>query len=80
MSQIFTILDDKVIIKKLAVDEIQGDVTVAGTLTVNSLKVLDDDRPDNFDLIFDNINWTVDSEADLFSKGLAWTWPTGSVQ
>jgi len=80
MSQIFSIQDDKVVIKKLAVDEIQGDVTLEGTLTVNSLKVLDNSKPDDFDLVFDNINWTVESEADLFSKGLTWTWPTGTVQ
>jgi hypothetical protein len=80
MSQIFSIQDDKVVIKKLAVNEIQGDVTLDGTLTVNSLKVLDNSKPDDFDLIFDNINWTVESEADLFSKGLTWTWPTGEVQ
>jgi len=77
MSQIFTIQDDKVVIKKLAVDEIQGDVTLAGTLTVNSLNVLDQEPKTA--LAADFGNWNVESEADLFSKGLSWTWPTGSV-
>jgi len=78
MSQIFTIQDDKVVIKKLAVDEIQGDVTLAGTLTVNSITVLDQEQKTALDA--DVGNWTVENEADLFSKGLRWTWPTGSVQ
>jgi hypothetical protein len=78
MSQIFTILDDKVVIKKLTVDEIQGDVTLVGTLTVNSLKVLDEEPKTA--LATDVGNWSVEDEADLFSKGLSWTWPTGSIQ
>jgi hypothetical protein len=79
MSQIFTIQDDKIIIKTLSVEKVQGDVSVEGTLTVNSLKVLDQDQPP-IDIVFENINWTVESETELFSKGLHWTWPTGSVQ
>jgi hypothetical protein len=78
MSQIFTILDDKVVIKKLTVDEIQGDVTLVGTLTVNSLKVLDEEPKTA--LATDFGTWSVEAEADLFSKGLSWTWPTGSIQ
>jgi len=78
MSQIFTILDDKVVIKKLTVDEIQGDVTLVGTLTVNSLKVLDEEPKTA--LATDFGSWSVEDEADLFSKGLSWTWPTGSIQ
>ena len=78
MSQIFSIQDDKVVIKKLAVDEILGDVTLAGTLTVNSLNVLNDEPKTA--LAADVGNWTVENEADLFSKGLRWTWPTGSIQ
>lgn len=78
MSQIFTILDDKVIIKKLAVDELQGDVNLIGTLTVNSLKVLDEEPKTA--LASDVGNWVVENETDLFSKGLRWTWPTGSIQ
>lgn len=78
MSQIFTILDDKVVIKKLTVDEIQGDVTLVGTLTVNSLKVLDEEPKTA--LATDIGSWSVEDEVDLFSKGLSWTWPTGSIQ
>jgi hypothetical protein len=78
MSQIFTILDDKVVIKKLTVDEIQGDVTLVGTLTVNSLKVLDEEPKTAPATDFGS--WSVEDEADLFSKGLSWTWPTGSIQ
>lgn len=77
MSQIFSIQDDKVVIKNLAVDSIQGDVTVAGTLTVTALNVLEADNsaPAN-----DVGNWTSEQETDLFSKGLSWTWGQGSVQ
>jgi hypothetical protein len=78
MSQIFSIQDDKVVIKKLAVDEIQGDVTLAGTLTVNSLNVLNDEPKTA--LAADVGNWTVDSETDLYGKGLQWTWGQGSIQ
>jgi hypothetical protein len=77
MSQIFTIQDDKVVIKKLAVDEIQGDVTLAGTLTVTSLKVLEEEPKTALAPVGD---WSVENEVDLFSKGLKWSWPTGSVQ
>lgn len=77
MSQIFTIQDDKVVIKNLAVEQVQGDVTVSGTLTVNSLKVLEDDTKTALDPDFGN--WVVDNETELFSKGLSWQWPTGAV-
>ena len=42
MSQIFTIQDDKVVIKKLSLETLEGDLTIAGTLTVDSLTVLND--------------------------------------
>jgi hypothetical protein len=77
MSQIFSIQDDKVVIKKLTVNDIQGDVTLDGTLTVNSLKVLDEEPKT---ALADIGSWTVEDETELFSKGLHWTWPTGSIQ
>lgn len=77
MSQIFSIQDDKVVIKKLTVSDIQGDVNIDGTLTVNSLKVLDEDPKT---ALADLGNWSVEDETELFTKGLHWTWPTGSIQ
>ncbi len=77
MSQIFTIQDDKVIIKKLAVDEIQGDVTLAGTLTVNSLNVLDQEPQTA--LAVDFGQWSSLEETDLYDKGITWTWGAQTV-
>jgi len=79
MSQIFSIQDDKVVIKKLAVDEIQGDVTLAGTLTVDNL-VVNNATPIASVSNTDFGNWTVNDEIDLFDKGLSWTWGEGTVQ
>lgn len=79
MSQIFTILDDKVVIKKLALDTLEGDLTVAGTLTVDNLIVNNAPTPTaQADANFGN--WTVSDEADLMGKGLNWTWGHGNVQ
>jgi len=39
MSQIFSIENDKVVIKKLALETLEGNLTVAGTLTVDNLIV-----------------------------------------
>ena len=79
MSQLFTIEHDKVVIKKLALETLDGDLTVAGTLTVDNLVVLnapvaDDTTSKDFG------NWTVNDEADLLGKGISWTWGHGSVQ
>ncbi len=79
MSQLFTIEHDRVVIKKLALETLAGDLTVAGTLTVDNLVVLnapetDDTTPKDFG------NWAVNDEADLLSKGISWTWGHGSVQ
>jgi len=78
MSQIFTIQEDKVVIKRLSVEEVQGDITIAGTLTVNSLNVLD--KEPETALATDVGNWAVTNETDLFGKGLTWSWSDGSIQ
>jgi hypothetical protein len=78
MSQIFTIQDDKVVITKLTVDQVQGDLTISGTLTVNSLRVLEEESKTALDQDFGN--WAVQDEHDLLGKGISWSWETGSVQ
>jgi hypothetical protein len=78
MSQIFTIQDDKVVIKKLALETLEGNLTVAGTLTVDNLIV--NNAPENAaDVSADFGNWTVKEEVDLFTKGLSWSWVNGTV-
>jgi hypothetical protein len=79
MSQIFTIEHDKVVIKKLALETLEGDLSVSGTLTVDNLVVLnapEDDTTSSKELG----KWAVNDEADLLGKEFSWTWGHGSVQ
>jgi hypothetical protein len=90
MSQIFSIQDDKVVIKKLAVDALEGDIThigklnltgpveITSTLTVDTLKVKNLEAVNGVNSKFGE--WTVKEEVDLLGKGLLWTWDSGSVQ
>ena len=90
MSQIFTIQDDKVVIKKLAVEAIEGNITHVGqlnlsgpveitsVLTVDTLKVKNLEAENGVNSKFGE--WTVKEEVDLLGKGLLWTWDSGSVQ
>lgn len=79
MSQIFTIQDDKVVITKLALGSLDGDLTVAGTLTVDNLVV--NNAPDTASQSNTPLGeWTVNDEADLLGKGLSWTWGHGNVR
>ncbi len=78
MSQIFSIQDDKVVIKTLAVEQIQDDVSITGTLTVNSLKVLEEDSKTA--LAPDFGNWSSLEETDLYDKGITWTWGVEKVR
>lgn len=90
MSQIFSIQDDKVVIKKLSLEELEGSiihrgdlslsgpVEVTGELSVETLKVKN--------LITESGiknetfgEWAVADEADLLGKGLSWTWGKGHV-
>jgi hypothetical protein len=76
MSQIFTIQDDKVVIRKLSLETLEGDLTIAGTLTVDSITVLNDTENKQVDVG----NWVVHDEQDIYGKGLSWTWSGGSIQ
>lgn len=79
MSQIFTIESDRVVIKKLALETLDGDLSVSGTLTVDNLVVLNAPVSDTAD--FKQLgNWAVNDEADLLGKEFSWTWGHGSVQ
>lgn len=90
MSQIFTIENDKVVITKLALRNLEGDIThhgqldltgpvnVTGTLSVDTLKVKNLETELGINTKFGD--WAVNDEADLLDKGLSWTWGKGSVQ
>lgn len=90
MSQIFTIENDRIVIKKLTLEQLDGNVVhhgelslsgpveVTGELTVDTLKVKN--------LITESSiknasfgEWTVVEEVDLLGKGLNWTWGKGHV-
>lgn len=78
MSQIFTIENDKVVIKKLALEELAGDLTVSGTLTVDNLVVKN--APEAGEGVSADFgNWSVKEEVDLLTKGLSWSWVNGTV-
>lgn len=78
MSQIFTIENDKVVIKKLALEELAGDLTVSGTLTVDNLVVKN--APEVTESVSADFgNWAVKEEVDLLTKGLSWSWVNGTV-
>jgi hypothetical protein len=90
MSQIFTIENDRVVIKKLAVEAIEGNIThngnlnltgpveITSTLTVDTIKVKNLEAANGVNTKFGE--WVVKEEADLLGKGLLWTWNSGSVQ
>lgn len=90
MSQIFTIENDRVVIKKLAVDTLEGNIThhgelnltgpvqITSTLTVDTLKVKNLEADNGVNTKFGE--WVVKEEVDLLGKGLLWTWNSGSVQ
>lgn len=89
MSQIFTIQNDKVVIKTLAVEALEGNIVhqgelsvsgpveVTGTLTVDTLKVKNLETENGIDTKFGE--WIANDEADLLGKGLSWTWGHGNV-
>lgn len=90
MSQIFSIESDKVVIAKLALTTLEGDivhhgqldltgpVSITGTLSVDTLKVKHLESETGVNTSFGE--WTVNDEADLLGKGLSWTYGAGSVQ
>jgi hypothetical protein len=78
MSQIFTIENDRVVIKKLALEVLDGDLSVSGTLTVDNLVVLNAPEVDSGATAIGS--WAVHDEADLLGKEFSWTWSHGSVQ
>lgn len=96
MSQIFNIQDDKVIISKLAVSNIEGEVTHEGHLTLvgsadiaHNLTVKGTLSADVFhvkNLITENGglagvgDWTYNTEEELNGKGFNWTWGAGNVR
>lgn len=89
MSQIFTIEHDKVVIKKLALETLEGNISHLGeldlsgpvninsTLTVDTLKVKHLETEGGVDTKFGE--WAVKEEADLLTKGLSWSWVNGTV-
>jgi hypothetical protein len=90
MSQIFTIQDDKVVIKKLSLNSLEGNVShsgdlhvdgavdIAGVLTVDTLKVKNLETETGINTTFGE--WTESNEADLLGKGISWSWGHGNVR
>lgn len=78
MSQLFTIENDRVVIKKLALEELSGDLTVSGTLTVDNLVVKNAEETAN-STPADLGNWETAQESDLQTKGFTWTWANGTT-
>jgi hypothetical protein len=66
MSQIFSIQDDKVVIKKL---DVTGDSTVSGTLTVDNLIVKNQEATPT--IAASNL-FTAGSDAELNGQGIVW--------
>ena len=96
MSQIFNIENDKVVISKLAVSNIEGEVTHTGQLNLigsaevaHNLTVKGTLSADTFsvkNLITENGglagvgDWTYNNEEELNGKGFNWTWGAGNVR
>jgi hypothetical protein len=90
MSQIFTIENDKVVIQKLALENLEGNIVhlgelslsgpveVTGILTADTIKVKNLITETGVNTNFGT--WVVNNEADLSGKGLSWTWGEGNVQ
>jgi len=89
MSQLFTIENDKIVINKLALRFLEGDILLAGNLeTVGHAKF---DTIEANEINVKNLvtsagtpvnlgNWTVNLETELAGKGFNWTWGGGNTQ
>ena len=95
MSQLLGIVDDKIVIDKLSVNETSGDVTHTGSLTVsgaiqsNELKVPGSITANTLfvkKIVTENGStqdpgqWAVNTEDELNGKGFSWTWGSGSAK
>ena len=95
MSQIFNILDDKVVISKLALTYLEGTVIHAGSLDIVGNTSIRSNLTVAGTITADTINvkhivtengsatpgeWTVNTEAELNGKGFSWTYGDGSTQ
>lgn len=82
MTQIFTIENDKVVITKLALKELAGnvnhtgDLTVGGTLTVDKI-VVNNPEPEVSNPSLGK--WIGVQEDEINGQGFQWTWGNGSV-
>lgn len=83
MSQIFTIQNDTIIIDKIALKEVAGDINLSGNLTGKSITV---DTLTVKNLVAENNKsaasgeWTANLEADITGKGFSWTYGAGSYK
>lgn len=82
MTQLFTIENDKIVINKLALTELVGDVNHTGNLTVSNTLTVDTLNVRNLKTNGVNPaqvgNWTANTEEDINGKGFSWTWGNGS--
>jgi len=94
MPQLLGIVDDKIVINKLSVNETDGNLTHTGTLTVTGALQADSlNVPGTIiaDVIHakkivtangsnqDPGQWAVNTEEELNGKGFSWTWGAGSA-
>lgn len=82
MSQIFTIQNDTIIIDKIALKAVSGDISLSGSLTTQTINV---DTLHVKNLVADSglsatTDWNANIEADVTGKGLSWTYGDGSYR
>jgi hypothetical protein len=91
MSQLFTIENDKIVINKLALRFLEGDILLAGnletvghakfdTIEANEINVKNLVTSAGAPIAADVGNWATNTEEELNGRGLSWAWGDGSVQ
>jgi hypothetical protein len=84
MTQIFTIENNRVVITKLALNELEGNVTQTGDLSVNGTLTVDRLIVNNPDSAEEKTNvefgrWIGIQEEEINGKGFNWTWGQGGL-
>lgn len=95
MSQLLGVVDDKIVIDKLSVKEVSGDVVHSGSLSVSG-KLQSHELEVSGALVANTIfakkivtengsnqdpgQWAVNTEDELNGKGFSWTWGAGSAK
>lgn len=95
MAQIFNITDDSVVISKLSLGILEGDVTHTGKLTIHDQTTVQHDLLVGGTITVDTLNvkniitdspssetgyWVSNVESELAGKGFRWSWGNGDTQ